>query len=84
VACHGGLDQRIAELQAKLNDPDLQKAKTESDKALAQSDADLLKDPTGPNLRKDDAFMQNRTKAYSVISGYQAQIDKLKTQKNAI
>ncbi len=84
VACHAGLDQQIADLQAKLNDPDLQKAKTESDKALAKSDADLLVDPTGPNLRADADFMKNRAETYKVISDYQAQIDNLKRQKNAI
>ena len=84
VACHAGLDQQIADLQAKLNDPDLQKAKNESDKALAKSDADLLIDPTGPNLRTDADFMKNRAETYKVISDYQAQIDNLKRQKNAI
>jgi len=84
VACHAGLDQQIADLQAKLNDPDLQKAKNESDKALAKSDADLRVDPTGPNLRTDADFMKNRAETYKVISNYQAQIDNLKRQKNAI
>jgi hypothetical protein len=35
------LDQQIADLQAQLNDPDMQKPKTDSDKELAKSNAAL-------------------------------------------
>jgi hypothetical protein len=74
VACHAGLDAQIADLQAKLNDPDLQSAKTESDKQLKDN----------PNLVNDPVFMQQRNDALNKLNNYQSQIDDLKRQKNGI
>jgi hypothetical protein len=74
VACNGRLDQRIADLQAKLNDPDLQKAKTESDSALRNN----------PTLANDPVFMENKRLADKVISDYQTRIDILTTERNLL
>jgi hypothetical protein len=74
VACNGGLDQRIADLEARLNDPDLQKAKTESDRALLNN----------PGLANDTVFMENRAAAYKVIKNYQDDIDALKAKRNTL
>jgi len=74
VACHAGLDQQIADLQAKLNDPDLQLAKTKSDEQLAAN----------PSLGNDPVFMAQRNSALNDIAAYQAQINDLQRQKNAI
>ena len=74
VACHAGLDAQIADLEAQLADPDLQLAITESDKQLAAN----------PSLANDPVFMKQRTDAQNKIAAYQAQIDDLKRQKNAI
>lgn len=74
VACHQGLDAQIADLQAQLNDPDLQLAKSKSDEQLAAN----------PSLANDPVFMDQRSQAYSKINAYQAQINDLQRQKNAI
>ena len=74
VACHAGLDQQIADLQAKLNDPDLQLAKTKSDEQLAAN----------PSLGNDPVFMAQRNSALNDIAAYQAQINDLQRQKNGI
>ena len=74
VACHAGLDQQIADLQAKLNDPDLQLAKTKSDEQLAAN----------PSLGNDPVFMAQRNAYLNSIAAYQAQINDLQRQKNAI
>ena len=84
VPCQGGIDDRIADLQAKLNDPVLQKAKTESDSALAKSDADLLVDPTGPNLRNDAQFMKNLADVNLIIFNYQKDINDLTARRNTL
>lgn len=74
VACNGGLDQRIADLQARLNDPDLQKAKTESDRALRDN----------PTLANDPVFMANKEAADKVIRDYQTRIDELISKRNLL
>ena len=84
VACHAGLDQQIAVLQALLSDPDLQRAKTETQNALDKSDAAVRKDPTAANLRADPLFMRNYYDAQNVVQGYQDQIDALTQQKRAL
>lgn len=70
VACHAGLDAQIAELEAKLADPDLQLAITKSDQQLAAN----------PDLVNDPVFMKNRNAAESKIAAFQAQIDDLRKQ----
>jgi len=74
VACHAGLDAQIADLQAKLDDPDLQRAKTDSDKQLRDN----------PNLVNDPVFMQQRNDALNKLNTYQNQINDLQRQKNGI
>jgi len=74
VACHQGLDAQIADLQAKLSDPDLQLAKTKSDEQLAAN----------PSLGNDPVFMAQRNSALNNIAAYQAQINSLQRQKNGI
>ena len=74
VACHQGLDAQIADLQAKLSDPDLQLAKTKSDEQLAAN----------PSLGNDPVFMAQRNSALNDIAAYQAQINDLQRQKNGI
>jgi hypothetical protein len=74
VACNGGLDQQIADLEARLNDPDLQKAKTESDRALLNN----------PGLVNNPVFVENRAAAYRVIQDYQNKIDILKAKRNTL
>ena len=74
VACHQGLDAQIADLQAKLNDPDLQLAKTKSDEQLAAN----------PSLANDPVFMSQRNDSVNAINSYQAQINDLQRQKNGI
>jgi hypothetical protein len=74
VACHAGLDAQIADLQAKLNDPDLQRAKTDSDKQLKEH----------PELANNDLFMKQRKEALDALKAYQDKIDDLKRQKNGI
>lgn len=74
VACHQGLDDQIANLQAQLNDPDLQLAKSKSDEQLVAN----------PSLAQDPVFMDQRNQAYRKINEYQTQINDLRRQKNAI
>jgi len=74
VACHAGLDAQIADLQAKLNDPDLQRAKTDSDKQLKEH----------PELANNALFMKQRKEALDALKAYQDKIDDLKRQKNGI
>ena len=74
VACNAGLDQKIANLQAKLNDPDLRLAKTKSDEQLAAN----------PSLANDTVFMRQRTEALAAIASFQAKIDDLQRRKDAI
>jgi len=74
VACHAGLDAQIADLQAKLNDPVLQRAKTDSDKQLKEH----------PELANNALFMKQRKEALDALKAYQDKIDDLKRQKNGI
>jgi len=91
-ACNESLDAQIADLQAKLDDPDLQKAIKASDDQLAKNTKCRTEAKTpeealsacGEDLTTNVAFMKQRKAAYAQRQTFQTKIDELQSQLDAM